>query len=113
MHTDLRHSACQPYKKGDKALAHDESKRLLDELKGWHIASDGKRLVRELVVDNFQTGLALFRKVGEIAEAEDHHPDLHLEKYQNVRIELWTHTVGGLSMNDFIVAAKIDAISVL
>jgi 4a-hydroxytetrahydrobiopterin dehydratase len=46
--------------------------------------------------------------VAAIAESEGHHPDLHLQEYQNVWIELWTHAIGGLSENDFILAAKID-----
>jgi 4a-hydroxytetrahydrobiopterin dehydratase len=51
----------------------------------------------------------LFRRVGEVAEAEGHHPDLHLVSYHDVAVELWTHAIGGLSENDFILAAKIDA----
>jgi 4a-hydroxytetrahydrobiopterin dehydratase len=52
------------------------------------------------------------RQVADLAESEGHHPDLHLEGYRNVWIELWTHAIGGLSENDFILAAKIDLISV-
>jgi len=50
--------------------------------------------------------------VAELAEQEGHHPDLHLERYRNVWIELWTHAIGGLSENDFILAAKIDLVPV-
>jgi 4a-hydroxytetrahydrobiopterin dehydratase len=46
-----------------------------------------------------------------VAEDEDHHPDLHIEGYRNVRVVLSTHAIGGLSENDFIVAAKIDAVA--
>jgi len=48
--------------------------------------------------------------IGKIAEQEAHHPDLHLESYRKVWIEIWTHDIGGLSENDFILAAKIDAL---
>ena len=57
---------------------------------------------------DFKAGIAFFNRVAELAEAEGHHPDLHLEDYRNVWIELWTHSIGGLSENDFILAAKID-----
>jgi 4a-hydroxytetrahydrobiopterin dehydratase len=49
-------------------------------------------------------------RIAELAEAEGHHPDLHLTGYRNLKIELTTHAIGGLSENDFILAAKIDAI---
>ena len=57
-------------------------------------------------------GLAFFEKVAAVAEEEGHHPDLHLEGYRNVAIELWTHAIGGLSENDFILAAKIDRLPI-
>ena len=57
---------------------------------------------------DFLTALDFFRRIGEVAEAEDHHPDLHLVGYRNVTIELWTHAVGGLTENDFILAARIN-----
>ena len=78
----------------------------------WKLAADGKRIRREWRVKNFVEGLAFFNRVGEIAEAEDHHPDLHLVGYRNVAIEIWTHAVGGLTENDFILAAKIDGVPV-
>ena len=61
---------------------------------------------------NFMSGIEFFRQVADLAEAEGHHPDLHLEGYRNVWIELSTHAIGGLSENDFILAAKIDQIPV-
>ncbi len=54
--------------------------------------------------------LELFKRVGQVAEEEGHHPDLHLESYNNVCIELWTHARDGLSDNDFILAAKLDCL---
>jgi 4a-hydroxytetrahydrobiopterin dehydratase len=57
---------------------------------------------------DFMTAIAFFGRVAAIAESEGHHPDLHLQEYRNVWIELWTHAIGGLSENDFILAAKID-----
>jgi 4a-hydroxytetrahydrobiopterin dehydratase len=63
-------------------------------------------------VRDFVEAIAFFSRVAQIAEAEDHHPDLHLVGYRNVTIEIWTHAVGGLTENDFILAAKIDAVPV-
>jgi 4a-hydroxytetrahydrobiopterin dehydratase len=57
-------------------------------------------------------GLAFFEDVAKLAEEDGHHPDLHLEGYRNVWIELWTHAIGGLSENDFILAAKIDLLPI-
>lgn len=56
------------------------------------------------------TALQFFNDVGKIAEAEDHHPDLHLTGYRMAAIEMTTHAIGGLSENDFILAAKIDEV---
>jgi 4a-hydroxytetrahydrobiopterin dehydratase len=57
-------------------------------------------------------GIEFFNKVAALAEEEGHHPDLHLEGYRQVAIELWTHAIGGLSENDFILAAKINELPI-
>ena len=72
--------------------------------------ADGKRIARSWRVHDFATGLDFFRRIADVAEAEDHHPDLHLANYRDVTVELWTHAAGGLTENDFILAAKIDAL---
>ena len=61
--------------------------------------------------EGFRLSLASETEVGKLAEAEQHHPDLHLTGYKNVAVELSTHAIGGLSENDFIVAAKIDRLA--
>jgi 4a-hydroxytetrahydrobiopterin dehydratase len=78
----------------------------------WKLAADGKRIHRKWVAKDFLTALDFFRHVGRVAQAEDHHPDLHLRGYRNVTIELSTHDLGGLSENDFIMAATIDELPV-
>jgi 4a-hydroxytetrahydrobiopterin dehydratase len=78
----------------------------------WRLSDDGKRIRRDWRVKDFATALDFFRRVGEVAESEDHHPDLHLTGYRNVVLELSTHAVGGLTENDFILAAKIDQLPV-
>jgi 4a-hydroxytetrahydrobiopterin dehydratase len=76
----------------------------------WKLTADGKRLRREWRAKDFTAALDFFNRVGQVAEEEDHHPDLHLTGYRNVAIELSTHAIGGLSENDFILAAKIDTL---
>jgi 4a-hydroxytetrahydrobiopterin dehydratase len=94
------------------ALTPEQIRELLPEIPDWKLTADGRRLRREWRVKDFVTALAFFDQVGRVAEEEDHHPDLHLTGYRNVAIELSTHAVGGLTENDFILAAKIDSIPV-
>jgi 4a-hydroxytetrahydrobiopterin dehydratase len=82
----------------------------LQQLPGWELTNNNQRIRKHWEFKDFVSSLDFFNKVGEIAEAEAHHPDLHLESYRNVAIEIWTHAIGGLSENDFILAAKIDEI---
>ncbi|KAL9329497.1 hypothetical protein ACSQ67_004500 [Phaseolus vulgaris] len=71
--------------------------------------------VFEAVMDskNFLQGIEFFKIVAGLAESEGHHPDLHLVGWNNVVIEIWTHAIGGLTENDFILAAKIDKLDVV
>ena len=110
--TELTRKHCVSCETGAKALTADEVKGLLKSVPDWKLSSDGKRIRREWRVRDFVTGLDFFHRVGQIAEAEDHHPDLHLAGYRNVTIEISTHAVGGLTENDFILAAKIDQLPV-
>jgi len=80
---------------------------LLQELRGWELV-DGARLRRAIKCRDFTDAVGLINRIAEVAQAEDHHPDLHLTGYRRLTIELSTHSIGGLSENDFIVAAKID-----
>lgn len=84
----------------------------LEKLPGWYLTHENQRIRKDWEVKNFVVGLDFFNRVGVVAEAEAHHPDLHLVSYKNVSIEIWTHAIGGLSENDFILAAKIDEIEV-
>jgi 4a-hydroxytetrahydrobiopterin dehydratase len=93
-------------------LAAGEVQRLLAGVEGWRLAEDGRRICRGWTARNFLAAIDFFNKVADLAEQEGHHPDLHLEGYRHVTIELWTHAIGGLSENDFILAAKIDRIPI-
>lgn len=105
---DLTNKKCKPCEGGIPALTPDEAKKLLGDVKGWKLS--GNKIEKDYVFKDFVQALKFVNRVGEIAEGEGHHPDILLHGYKNVRIDLWTHAIGGLSENDFIVAAKIDTI---
>ncbi len=84
----------------------------LKKLPGWRMTHAGKSIRKDWVVKDFAAGLEFFDRVGKVAEQEYHHPDLHLEGFRNVWIELSTHALGGLSESDFIMAAKIDQLPI-
>jgi 4a-hydroxytetrahydrobiopterin dehydratase len=96
----------------DKTIPLDPAsiQKLLPQIPSWQLSKDGKRLTRNWRVLDFMSGLDFFGRIGDLAESEDHHPDLHLENYRDLKVELWTHAAKGLTENDFIVAAKIDAL---
>lgn len=108
----LAEKKCVPCEGGVDPCPLPQAQRQLANLPGWRITHDGKRIRKDWVVKNFLAGLEFFKQVADIAEADGHHPDLHLEGYRNVWIEIWTHAIGGLSENDFILAAKIDQIPI-
>ncbi len=76
----------------------------------WKLAAEGRVIRRGYKFPDFVSAMAFLQRVAKLAELEGHHPDLHLTAYKYVAIELSTHAIGGLSANDFIVAAKIDAV---
>ncbi len=109
---ELTRKHCTPCEGGVPPLAREQVQNLLAALPEWRLTPDGQRIRREWRVKNFVTGLDFFNRIGRLAEDEGHHPDLHLVGYRNVAVELWTHAIGGLSENDFILAAKIDQLPV-
>ena len=109
---ELTRKKCLPCEGGVDACTLDEANSQLSELEGWYLTHDGQRIRKDWKVKNFMAGMAFFEKCAEVAEADGHHPDLHLEGYRNVSVELWTHAIGGLSENDFILAAKIDKLPI-
>ena len=110
--TELTRKHCTPCEGGVPPLSADQVRHYLSTLKDWKLTADGQRIRREWRVKNFMTGLDFFNRVGRLAKEEGHHPDLHLTGYRNVAIELSTHAVGGLTENDFILAAKINQVPV-
>lgn len=100
---------CAPCEALTGPIGTKEAKALAAELKGWRLIG-GKTLRQDLVMKDFMAAVRFIDAVARAAEAEGHHPDLHLTGYRNLVIELSTHAIGGLSMNDFIMAEKITRI---
>jgi 4a-hydroxytetrahydrobiopterin dehydratase len=93
-------------RKGAPLLAADDVARLHKDVPLWKVA-DGKRLEREFRFKDFRSALAFANRVGELSDAENHHPDI-LIAWGKVAVVLWTHSAGGITENDFVLAGKID-----
>jgi 4a-hydroxytetrahydrobiopterin dehydratase len=109
---ELTAKKCAPCEGGVPPLSPEEAHALARATPQWSITPDGKKISRHWRVKNFNAGIDFFNKVAALAEEEGHHPDLHLTGYREVTIELTTHAIGGLSENDFILAAKIDRVPI-
>ena len=79
----------------------------------WRLSACGKEISTRFVAQNWAAAMKFFNEVSVIAEEEGHHPNLHLENWREVRVELSTHAIGGLSLPDMVIAAKIDALDVV
>lgn len=109
MSEPLRNKRCVPCEGGTPPLSPEQVERLLGEVQGWRLAADGKRITRSVERKNFHEVMAFVNALAWIAHQEDHHPDLEVS-YKRCVIHYATHAIGGLSENDFICAAKIDAL---
>jgi len=105
--TPLAQRHCRELPSGTPALADAERADLLALVPGWSVKNE--RLSRDYRFPDFVSALDFVNRVGKVAEAEGHHPDLQLG-WGRVGVELWTHSVGGLSENDFILAARVSAL---
>ncbi len=104
---DLATKKCKPCEGGMAALSDAQARDMLKQLRGW-ILEDGK-LVKVYPFGNYHQTMAFVNALAWISHREDHHPDLEVG-YNKCRVNYWTHAVGGLSENDFICAAKCDAL---
>ena len=109
---ELSKKHCEPCEGGVKAFSIDEARGQLAELPEWRLTHDGRRIRRDWQAKDFEKAMEFLSRVAQVAELEGHHPDLHLEGYRKVWIEITTHAIGGLSENDFILAAKIDQLPI-
>lgn len=104
---DLSAKSCKPCEGGAPPLGADETERLLQGLDGWQIS--GSELVKNFGFRNYYETMAFVNAIAWISHRENHHPDLEVG-YKECRVRYSTHAIGGLSENDFICAAKIDAL---
>lgn len=103
----LKEKKCEPCSGNEKPLERSEIEKFREKLeKGWEVVDD-KKIKHSFPFDNFKEGMEFAQKVATLAEKEEHHPDLCIH-YKSVDVEITTHAIGGLSENDFILAAKID-----
>lgn len=107
MSTPLHEQKCAPCEGGVPPLGRDEAQKLIAETPGWTLSEDAKSVSREYSFNDFGEALAFINIVGDLAEREGHHPDIHC-RWNTVKLDLSTHAIGGLSANDFILAAKIN-----
>jgi len=107
--TDLAHQHCQPRKGSEHALGATQIEALLAQLPGWQLAQEGKAIVKDFRFPDFHHTLGFINAVGFMANREDHHPDLEAG-YGHCQVLWSTHDVGGLSLNDFVCAARVEAL---
>lgn len=108
---DLVQRKCSSCDSKGTALTLEEAKGFIRQVPYWDLADDGKSISRQYVLRGFAAAVRMINKIAEIAETENHHPDLHLVSYKKLIVVLSTHSIGGLSDDDFIVAAKINQLT--
>jgi 4a-hydroxytetrahydrobiopterin dehydratase len=105
----LSEKSCQPMKP-DQVLSLNEEADLIQQIRSWVLNRTGVHSIsKKFAFPGFMESIEFIGKVADLAESENHHPDIHIY-YNRVEIVLRTHLVNGLSENDFILAAKIDLI---
>jgi 4a-hydroxytetrahydrobiopterin dehydratase len=108
--TELTTKRCVPCEGGVAPMDTDEARNMLDQLNDWELDESGKEISRSFKFKNYYETMAFVNALAWVAHREDHHPDLQVG-YNRVHVRFSTHSIGGLSENDFICAAKIDALS--
>ena len=107
--SELSKERCEACRADAPRVTPDEQRQLGSEIPDWSVIEQGgeDQLSRTFKFGNFAEALAFTNRVGELAEAEDHHPAL-LTEYGRVQVRWWTHKIGGLHRNDYIMAARTD-----
>jgi 4a-hydroxytetrahydrobiopterin dehydratase len=105
----LAEKDCIPCRGGVPALHPDQMAPLLRELSGWTVVN-GHHLSKTYRFPDFKNALAYVDRIGAMAEEQGHHPDVYLA-WGQVRVEIWTHKIDGLTESDFVFAAKCDKLS--
>lgn len=108
---EITEKHCKPCEEGTQPLDVNNEEMMLAEVPAWEINRTGEHSIRRMFkFDGFRQAIDFVNKIADVAEEENHHPDICIS-YNEVPVELFTHKIKGLSENDFIMAAKIDAIA--
>ena len=107
---ELRQKKCLPCEGGAQPMSEEKARYYLKVLEGWELGQNRNAIQKTYLMKDFLAAVTLIQAIAHVAEAEDHHPDIHLTGYRKLLIELSTHAIKGLSENDFILASKIDAL---
>jgi len=108
--SNLSTKSCVPCRSGIRPLEKEDTEKLLGNLGGnWQINDKG-HLCKSFKFKDFMAAILFANKVAEIAEKQGHHPDLMIS-WGQCSVEIWTHKINGISENDFILAAKIEALT--
>lgn len=106
---NLSNQKCIPCEGDTKPLTYSQYSKYLGMINNWDVL-DQVKIEKKFKFKNFKEAIRFVNEVSDIAEREQHHPDIYLHSYNKVRITLSTHAIKGLSINDFILASKIDLI---
>jgi len=104
--SELADKRCVPCRGGVPPLTADQIKPLARQVEQWKVVKN-HHVEREFEFPDFKSALDFVNRIGEIAEREDHHPDIELS-WGRVGVRIWTHKIDGLTESDFVLAAKID-----
>ena len=107
--TQLTEKKCLPCEGGVEALSEAAAQALLQQLDGWDLKDNAKEIIRTFHFNDYYQTMAFVNAIAWMAHQENHHPDLAVS-YNNCTVRYSTHAIGGLSDNDFICAAKVDAL---
>ncbi len=105
---NLVNKTCQPCEGGVEPFTNLQAQEYLNLVPGWVLSKDDKFISRDLSFKDFKQTISFINQLAELAESEGHHPDFTLHSWNKLNIILSTHAIKGLSINDFILAAKIN-----
>ncbi len=108
--TNFDKQHCVPCEGGVAPLSKGDAEETMKHIPDWNLSDDGKAISRDFVFANFKEAMKFVNNVADLAEGEGHHPDIAI-KWNKVKLEIATHAIGGLSTNDFILAAKVNQLT--
>lgn len=105
---DLTKKHCVPCKEGETPMSETQENEYIKQVPSWILTRDGThKITKQVKFKDFKEAVKFVNKIADLAESEGHHPDIKIV-YNKVQLDLFTHAVGGLSENDFIMVLKIN-----